>query len=337
MQVWNDRQVALVAAALIAVYPGLVIYSGLLQTETLYITLFLLALWFAYRARDLATSRTMVGLGFVSGLAALTRVVFLGFFPVLLALLWWKASTNSGLSGAKVALALAVFCVVLAPWTIRNYSVHHALVPISSGGGNSLLTGNNPYATGTWRVEGGFDQWYREQAGKFGVEDVTVLSETEKSELSGRIAREYIGTHPADVFRLAIRKAHILLVYPITHSDSIVPLQAFAVGFDFLVLLGAGVGFVATFGSRARPGIIYAAIVFFILAQIVFHSESRFRLPLLSLVCMLCGVGIIAVIDKGRMRELFSARGVRYGVFAAATFVVLIYAITGVMFLNGSL
>ena len=337
MQVWNDRLAALVAAALIAVYPGLVIYSGLLQTETLYIAFFLLALWFAYRAMDITTSLTMAGLGLVSGLAALTRVVFLGFFPLLLALLWWKRRKNGAPGGGKVVLALTLFCVVTVPWTIRNYEIHHALVPISSGGGNSLLTGSNPYATGTWRVEEGFEQWYSEQAKEFGVADITALSETERSELSGRIAREYIRTHPLDALRLVMKKAHILLVYPITHSDSLVPLQAFSVGFDFLLLLGAAVGFVASFRGRGRPGIIYATTVFFVLAQLVFHSESRFRLPLLPLVCMLFGVGIATVVDKDRLRELFSARGNTYRVLAAVTLVMLVYVVTGVLFLKGSL
>jgi 4-amino-4-deoxy-L-arabinose transferase-like glycosyltransferase len=337
MQVWNDRQAALVAAALIAVYPGLVIYSGLLQTETLYIAFFLLALWFAYRTMDNTRSLTLAGLGLVSGLAALTRVVYLGFFPLLLALLLWKRRTNGAPGGGKVVLALALFCVVTAPWTIRNYEIHHALVPISSGGGNSLLTGSNPYATGTWRVEEGFEQWYSEQAKGFGVADVTALSETERSELSGRIAREYIRTHPLDVLRLVMKKAHILLVYPITHSDSLVPLQALAVGFDFLLVLGAAVGIVASFRGRGRPGIIYASIVFFVLVQLVFHSESRFRLPLLPLVCMLFGVGIATVVDKDRLKELFSVKENTYGVLAAVTLVMVVYVLTGVLFLKGSL
>ncbi len=335
-QAWGDQRVALISAAVMAVYPGLVIYSGLLQTETLYCVFFLLALWYAYMVKTSPTSLTMVALGLASGLAALTRVVFLVFFPLLL-LLVWKREWQPGPTAGKIVLSVAVFCLVLAPWTVRNYRLYHAVIPISSGGGNSLLTGNNPFATGTWRVEQGFEQWYDRQARRLNIPDPVALNEVERSSLSGRIAREYIVSHPLDVLRLMAKKAHIFFVYPITHSDSLVPLQAFAVGCDFLLLAGGIIGLIGSLSLRGQRNILYAALAFFSLTQIILHSEARFRLPLVPILSMFFGVGLVTVADRDRRRGFFMVAKNTRALFILGITLLLTYGVTAVLFLNGTL
>jgi 4-amino-4-deoxy-L-arabinose transferase-like glycosyltransferase len=337
MSVWNMRQAALISAGVTAVYPGLVIYSALLQTETLYIVFFLLALLAASRAAKAPAGLTMITLGIVGGLAALTRAVFAGFFPLLLLLILWERRHAWRSSLAPLVLALVVFCLVLAPWTARNYAVHHAVIPISSGGGNSLLTGNNPFATGTWRTAEGFDLWYEARAREMGVEDVDRLPEVQKSTLSGKIALDYIFSHPLEVARLLVKKSYVYWIYPITHSDSDIPVQAVAVGCDFILLLGSVLGILAAGNQGAWRMPLYVAMFFFFVTQVVLHAEARFRLPVVPLLGVLFGGGLASLIDGGGAHTLISPGRTRTAFGAAALLITAIYVLTGVLFVTGSL
>ncbi len=335
MKIWDDRQVALFAAGAMAVYPGLVIYSVLLQTEMLYIVFMLVAFISAFKLTQLGDTVTSVILGATSGLAALTRAVFLGFFPLLLLLIVWKRASNGIRKIFSVAVALALFCLVLTPWTVRNYSIHGTLVPISSWGGESLLIGNNPFATGTWSVKPGFNEWFNQEASKFGVADIGTLSEVGLRDLDRTIALDYMKTHPLQSLRLAVKKGFIFLVYPITNSDSYWPVQAAAVGSDFLLYIGAVVGLVATWDNRRRLVPLYAAFMFFGLVQIVLHAEARYRLPLVPLICLFFGWGVAIVADRARRLEFFANRKLKIVAGALISLTVLVYCFTGWFFLEG--
>ncbi len=337
LEVWNDRYAALFVAGIIAVYPGLVIYAGVLQTETLYTCLLLLALWLASRATRHPTLWTMAALGAIGGLAALTRAVFLGFFPVLLAGIWWLVRKETDRSVGLVMVSVLVFCVVLAPWTIRNYSLFKAFVPVSSGGGNSLLTGNNPYATGTWRLEPGFEQWFASRAQELGVRDVNALNEVQKSAVSGRIAREYMAAHPLETLSLMAKKAHIFAVYPITNTDSPGMVQVVAVLFDVLLLIGALAGFAACVRTPGRPWALYAALGFFSFVQLFLHAEARFRLPLVPVISLFAGIGISSFVDANTRKDLLAIVRARRLLVGGGLVLVVVYGITGFFVLQGTL
>lgn len=331
----GDRKRAILAAGAAAVYPGLVIYSVLLQTEMLYTALLLCALLFAWDVAEEPGSLKAAAVGLASGLAALTRAVAVGFFPILVLVIWAMMRRTKTVSYSSLAVMVIVWCAVLAPWGVRNYQIHGALVPVSSGGGNSLLTGNNPYATGTWSVGSGFAAWYEGQARMLGVSDVSLLSEVERSALSGRIALDYILSHPYEVLLLAVKKAYIFWVYPIAHTDSNVPVQLVAVAADGILYLGTAVGVVVLWAHRWRLLPALAAIGFFSLVHMGLHSESRFRLPIVPLLVIGFACGAAELLDRQGLRSLVRDRWRRRWVLGLAGVVVAVYALTGALFLKG--
>jgi len=333
---WRGRQPALIAAGVMAVYPGLVIYSTLLQTETLYIVLALASTLLVYRWVDAGGMMLAMLVGITAGLAALTRAVFFGFIPILFLLAFAMKRKNRG-RAAEVILAVVACVIVLSPWAIRNYGLYESLVPVSSGGGNSLLNGNNPFATGTWRVEEGFDVWYQERASELGVTDVGRLNEVAQSSLSGAIATGYIVHHPWETLGLAIKKAHIFLVYPIAHTDSNIPVQLLAVCADVVLLMGAGLGLVGHPPSRLSLSLIGAAIVFFFLVQVVLHAEARFRLPLVPFLCLFFGWGAGLVADRSRFKGTLATGRAKYTIIAFAGGIALVYGWTAWLFMRGSI
>jgi 4-amino-4-deoxy-L-arabinose transferase-like glycosyltransferase len=79
-----------------------------------------------------------------TGIAALTRSngVFLFLSIVLGILLQVKIRFHTRV--VRTIVFILVFSTVLGPWTIRNYSLFHKFVLVSTNGGLNLALGNNP-------------------------------------------------------------------------------------------------------------------------------------------------------------------------------------------------
>ena len=132
----------LIAAALYGLNPDLILMAAMLFTETLYLTLLLLA---AHGMTAVAAGPRLPAAlvtSLVLGAAVLVRPVALlplAIFVVLLILrrkpLW-------------AAGALLVVAACIAPWAWRNTALYGRFVPLTAAGGYDLWVGNNPQADG---------------------------------------------------------------------------------------------------------------------------------------------------------------------------------------------
>jgi 4-amino-4-deoxy-L-arabinose transferase-like glycosyltransferase len=336
-RLWSDPAVSRAVAWAVALYPGLIAYGAVLQTESLYIALLLAVFLCAYRLMDRQTLWQAAGLGLTAGLAALTRAVFLGFFPLLLlflALMQRRISGRIGWNG--LALAVLVFVVVLVPWTWRNYQVHHAVIPVSSLTGHLLVIGNSPYASGTWSTRPGFEEWYAKQLRAKGIVDAGSLTELERGDLAARIGWEYLLTHPVATAKLALVKAHIFWFYPITTSDSRSPLQAVAMVADVFLYLAALFGIVRMRKPSGGLLPVAGAVVFFALVPVLLHAEARYRLPLVPFLCLFAAWTALPAAGGAEWKELVKRNRRRVRWAAVGTLGILaVYALTAWMVLTG--
>jgi hypothetical protein len=132
---------ALAGALVVAIYPALLEYQGMLMSEPLAATLLsggvLAALW----AWDGAWSRWVLP-GALFGALALVRPEYLGvavLVAIVVAVRALPRDWRSSLFPAAVFFAAAL--AIIAPWTIRNASALDRFVPISTGGGQVLFAG----------------------------------------------------------------------------------------------------------------------------------------------------------------------------------------------------
>ncbi len=140
------RPGALLAALLVALHPGLVMYTPALMTEGIVAALIAIAAWLAVRAAESAgRSRIawLAGLGLLLGVATLVRPQTL-----LLAPLFGAYAARRRLLGAIAVGALAT--AVCLPWTVRNCERMGRCVLVSANGGWNLFIGAAPGATGSW-------------------------------------------------------------------------------------------------------------------------------------------------------------------------------------------
>jgi 4-amino-4-deoxy-L-arabinose transferase-like glycosyltransferase len=148
-----SRKAVVGGAAIVTVYPLLVVYPLALATEVLYMPLFVLSLWAILRARETGRTQDYVLVGLVLGLTALTRSVVTFFVP--LAALWVWATSRPRRTGLRQgAVLILCFLIVTLPWSIRNTILHGEFHFVESALGYDLYQGYHPQSTGTfdWRI-----------------------------------------------------------------------------------------------------------------------------------------------------------------------------------------
>jgi 4-amino-4-deoxy-L-arabinose transferase-like glycosyltransferase len=191
------ERVGLLSAAIAALYPTLVAADGSLMSETLYGLLVGMALLVALRLRDDPRPPLALALGGLIGLAALTRAEGLLFLPLLALPVCVAARGVRTPRAAVVALVAACVgaAVVIAPWTIRNWSAFDQPVLISINDSTVIAGANCDQAysgpdTGFWilgclahRTPGG--------------------NEAKQAEVWRRQGREYVEDHLGVLPRVA--------------------------------------------------------------------------------------------------------------------------------------
>lgn len=135
----------LIAALPVAIYPALLEYSGMLMTEPLGTALLAGTALLFLRAREGASAWPWAAAGLALGAIVMLRPEYLLLVPLLplLALLpWGRGAPLARPLPARAALMGACACLVLLPWTVRNYVAFDRVVPISTGSGQVLYAGS---------------------------------------------------------------------------------------------------------------------------------------------------------------------------------------------------
>ncbi|MDB5220907.1 MAG: hypothetical protein JWO86_8834 [Myxococcaceae bacterium] len=153
---------AMVAGALVAFHPGLVLYGALLMTEPLSALLVLAGFYVAIRVArsgDGGARRAMIGIAagaFVLGVGALVRPQALLCVPFLVLVIPTRARAGAAAGwrarGVGLLVACAVALVPVLPWTARNCRVMDGCALVSTNAGWNLAIGSFPRATGRFET-----------------------------------------------------------------------------------------------------------------------------------------------------------------------------------------
>lgn len=286
--------VALLAAAIYTIWPIALLYSSVLGSEPLYTFLFC---WFLLRSLQFAEAPAWpraVEAGLLLGLALLTRgnaVMMVG-----LMFLWGIVQFRKTPRRMMRACAIPLIALLtLIPWTIRNYRVLHAFVPIETGGGDVLLgsynrvIANDPFYYGYWVFPTAYLPEYAQQI-------TAPNNEVERDHVEIRLATQWILDHPEKWWYLLesrFRRSWTPFLQP--QSPRLYRLGMMASWGPVLVLLILGFFPSAIYFLRAHhPGwIIHVGILHFVLTALVFWGASRFRYPVEGLCIILASATLV--------------------------------------------
>ncbi len=144
-------QAALWAAWTWALFPYAIYWPVRIVWETSLSALLLsLVILLTLRTEGQSRRRDWILLGLLWGAIALANPTLLSFLPFSLGWLWWRQRARFRAVVVNMALCLALGCLVVAPWLLRNYRVFGQFVFIRDNFGLEVHMANNPESGGLW-------------------------------------------------------------------------------------------------------------------------------------------------------------------------------------------
>jgi 4-amino-4-deoxy-L-arabinose transferase-like glycosyltransferase len=285
------RRGGLIAAAITALFPNLILLTGTYSIETAFIFWALGALAIlATHDWDAGPPSTLRALAFGVVLAAsvVTRpfaAPFIAFLAVAMLVrhMGWKQTARA------VALAVVPIVIAVMPLTIRNYRAFDAFVPISNNLGDTACLDRSMNADGgfRWAVEGcadpGMHEVPRNRENLRHAISFIVNHPLKELELMGkRFGRMVEGDHSA---LLESESVNGRLVSGTTRNALI----HLADAYFWVVFALAGVGLVGLYrrGARRVPrAFVASALLLFLWIPIELWGNVRFHIPALPLAAI---------------------------------------------------
>jgi len=313
------RRIALITGVIAAVYTGLFINDGWLYSESVY-TFFLTAFAYSlYRFQrnaqrsssneTLASSRIRLQTiaryswpliaGISLALSTFTRpngLLLLAVVFVWAVIVVWKKMIPQQIALRGVVIITAVVVILIAPWTWRNYTITHKIIPIAMGSGmvltgaynNSILQGHD---TAMW-VPPNEVQPPAPNADSYSYSIHWILGHLQNMPflLSMHFLHTWVPYTPEPGFPF--------IEFPNQISSIIV--------YDLIwimtpiVILMALLGLIFTWKhQKDRLLITYLVLAAIVVQNIVFYGSSRFRSPIEPLLVLLTGGAIWWFTSKG--------------------------------------
>jgi len=304
------------AGVVVALWPNVVVHSGLVLSETLFLMVYAVLLaalveWVrgVHDGRPAPIAALIVASAAVATWVRPQSVLLL--VPALAVLGLAGRIDRRRLVLGVAWLAIGVV-VAVAPWTIRNAVVLDAFVPMSTNTGDNLCIGFNDAADGTFDIS---DECATEGRYVDGPE----VEVARDAELRDR-ATAWVLEHPGAVPRLAAQKLAATFVLD---TDGLAAWESY--GDDrhlgdtarsaarwianlawWAAAAGAVVGGVLVARDpRTRGGalVLFAAAATTIVTPALFFGDERFKMPIVPVVAVLVGVAIAASVRRWQGRR----------------------------------
>jgi 4-amino-4-deoxy-L-arabinose transferase-like glycosyltransferase len=295
-----DARTGLVAGAVVALYPALVVQSHYFWSENLFTALVTLAILGSVAAERRPGWALIVLTGIAFGAAALTRELALCIAGVCA--VWWiwlapRAELRGALARGAVLLGVALLTIL--PWTLRNHQLFDRLVPVSTIGWYALAEGNcieEPrWLDRFGPVQAQFRARYfssRDEMDRLDIarrHAVDSILDQQPGWLGKKLVRNLaLLWEPDSLLRRKIRRG--------SYGDRPPPLirLLFAASTPFyLALMGLGVVGMAGSrdrGRRALPAMILGVVC---VIHVIANATPRFRVPWIPLLAIYASYSVV--------------------------------------------
>ena len=283
------ERVGLVAAGLGAVYAYFVFYDATLMTEPFFVigVLAMLNLSLEISTRDHPSIWQWLLLGLVLGLTVLIRQTLLLWIPFLFVWLVWAGWKRIQWWGPVIVLG--VMGLLILPWTVRNYRIYGAFLPLNSNAGYALYSANHP----DHGIQ--FDQDYVAPLPDDLID--TGLNEAQWNTALALRGFEFIFQDPRRYLLLSLDRIPIFFNFwfspESTLASNVMRVLSFGVYLPFILY-----GLVLSLRDWRRYSLIYLFGIIYSMMHIFTWASVRYRLPVDAALMPLAALAIVDLASR---------------------------------------
>lgn len=287
--------IGLIASLICSFHPELVGLTSFIYTETLN-TLFvgLFVFTFIKGIKEKKREKPYFALsGLLLGLSTLTKGTTLMFPLFIMIFLFFDRDLRQRI--VPLIIFLFVFCLTLVPWTIRNYMRFHIILPVATGGGQALWTGN--YIP--------FDGEYRYEQTKGRIEELTKDRPwIQHDSILMAEAKKMILDNPFTCSKLFFKKIYRFWIKVYENIPRGLQRNTnifFHWGLTIIHLLLLFLAIIGIYKSKiehTKIRILYYLLVYYTLIHAITFAVPRYRIPVMPFIVIFSSIGIFHLFSK---------------------------------------
>ena len=287
---------SIIAGAIVAIHPGLIIYSTKLHPLLLDALMFSIVVLTSLRYAKAPSDTRAAVIGLAVGISFLTRPTILAAVPAIA--IWnWKATRPClSVQLRRLLITSGVMVIVGGIWILRNYSVHGEFVLMRSTSAFVFWLGNNAYSSGSARNADDQDIFFDAVPDEFRREAISAKDEMAQHHFFKDAAFEYVRSDPQEFVRRSMKK-FVALWWFWPHSGLSYRegwIGSYKLWWLGLCLCGLYATWVVGSSKRSlRASLLYilAFVISIALAQSLYYVEGRHRLALEPVLCSVFAFG----------------------------------------------
>lgn len=303
-RIFGNGTVALVAAAMVALYPFFLFYQGLLLSETLFTTWLVagIAALYRWRERGCRIDAALVVTCLCFAAATWTKATLTILPPLLIAATAWTAGAHWRRTLTLLVVMTCLYGALLSPWWIRNAVVLGEFVPLTTGSAENLYLGNNPH-----NPEAGID-WASDVEPDVVARIRALPNEIERQRAFGTQAMDYIKADPSAFVEAAAKKfLRFWNIVPNAREFSSTIYRIVSAASFGPVLLLALICVARQWQQWRRLSPLYLIVGYFTFVHVVTVASLRYRLPIEPILILLAAEPLASLLDRLRPAAMRSA------------------------------
>jgi len=266
--------------------------TNLILTETLFKFFVLCLVYFSIYALEKQKTKYYVMGGLALGVATLFRPT-IATFPIIILFIWLLEKVKFQNMLKYTAIVAVVFCLVLSPWWVRNYSIFHKFIPLTLASGNPTLQGTYiNYDQSSAKTDGLDYTQFTYPAGS------EIANNEVEMEISKYRLTNLVPKHPLAFLEwYTVGKAKLQVRDPFFWSPEFLGVNAsMAKKWHKLTLLLSIIGGIMYYMNKKRNKngtLVIATIIYFIAIYLPFFTMGRYFYPAMPLVIVFSAYAVV--------------------------------------------
>lgn len=271
--------------------------SNLVLTETLFKFFVLYLVYLSIYALEEKKTKYYVWGGIALGLATLFRPT-IATFPIVILFIWILRKYKFKTMLKYTAIVAAVFCIVLSPWWVRNFTIFHKFIPLTLATGNPTLQGTYINYDQSSALTDGLN---------YSQFKIPMDSEIARNEMEMKISKyrliNLVPKHPLEFLRwYTVGKASYQVAKPFFWSLEFLGFNPWmAELWHVITLLLSIIGGIIYYLNKERNKIgtlAIATIIYFIVIYLPFYTMGRYFYPAMPLVIIFTSYAVVTLVSS---------------------------------------